>query len=100
MKSKGLLIVLNLLLLTTVKSQSTRNDNPIKSLQNTQNGSLLMRNFSNITRIEDILNIFSIDLIASNWLDIYKELDKNCAKDMLLYLAGLQERKIWAMKSK
>lgn len=60
-----------------------------------------VQNYENLTRIEDILELFSVDIIGAQWENIYEKIhDKQCAKDMTEYLNGLSNRKIWAMKSK
>lgn len=60
-----------------------------------------IQNYENLTRMEDILELFSVDIIGAQWENIYEKIhNKQCAKDMTEYLNGLSKRKIWAMKSK
>jgi hypothetical protein len=57
------------------------------------------KNYENITRLEDVLDIYNINTIGLNWINVSGHLGKSCAYNMMEYLNGLQERKIWAMKS-
>ena len=59
-----------------------------------------VRDYSNITRIENILNIFNIEYVGKNWITVNKKINKKCAYNMMQYLDGLQGKKSWAMKSK
>lgn len=57
-------------------------------------------NFTNIVRLEDVLVIFDLDGVATNWPQIRHELRSNCQHDMNEYFRGLQQHKMWAIKSK
>lgn len=57
-------------------------------------------NFTNLVRLEDVLVIFDLDEIATNWPKIRHDLRSNCQHDMNEYLRGLQQHKMWAIKSK
>lgn len=59
-----------------------------------------VRNYENLTRIEDVLELFSVDVIGSQWKTIYSRLSHHCANDMVAYLSGLEKKEIWAIKSK
>lgn len=59
----------------------------------------LVRNYENLTRIEDILELFSVDVIGSQWTKIHKRLSTVCARNMVEYLSGLEQKEIWAIKS-
>lgn len=59
-----------------------------------------VRNYDNLTRIEDVLELFSVDVIGSQWKTIYSRLSHHCANDMVAYLSGLEKKEIWAIKSK
>lgn len=56
-------------------------------------------NFTDIVRLEDVLVIFDLKEIATNWSTIRHELRSNCQHDMTEYLRGLQQHKMWAIKS-
>lgn len=56
--------------------------------------------FTNLTRISDMLNVFNVQNIGSFWNVLDKHLNRNCSKDMYDYLEGLRNGKIWALKSK
>lgn len=57
-------------------------------------------NFSSIVRLEDVLVIFDLKEIAASWPKIRHELRSSCQHDMNEYLRGLQQHKMWAIKSK
>lgn len=59
-----------------------------------------VRNFDNLTRIEDILDLISLQVIGSQWKHIHSRLNANCAHDMTAYLSGFEEKEMWAIKSK
>lgn len=60
----------------------------------------VVRNYDNITRIEEILELFSVDVIGSQWTKIHDKLSTVCAQNMMEYLSGLERKEIWAIKSK
>jgi hypothetical protein len=55
--------------------------------------------YENITRIEEILTVFNLDLVASQWSNVHHRLGARCSVEVADYLRGLRNRKIWAMKS-
>lgn len=57
-------------------------------------------NFTNIVRLEDVLVLFDLDGLATNWPKIRHELRSNCQHDINEYLRGLKQHKMWAIKSK
>lgn len=59
-----------------------------------------IRNFSSIVRINEILNIFSIQEIGYQWSKINGKISDACSRDMMEYLKGLENGDVWAMKSK
>lgn len=88
---KVITIIFALLVSAHAKSENVRN------LKHDEN---LVRNYLNITRLEDILNLFNINKIGASWKELNVQLNRECARDMTDYLDGLEERKIWALKSK
>ncbi|KAG5682060.1 hypothetical protein PVAND_011445 [Polypedilum vanderplanki] len=88
---KIVLLSLVLLLGTCANCQST--DTSINRLESEKTV-----NYENITRIEEILTVFNLDLVASEWLIVKDRIGKQCRHEMLEYLNGLKERKIWALK--
>lgn len=59
----------------------------------------LVRNFYNLTRIEDLLDLFSMNEIGAQWKQIHDKVNPICARNMIEYLSGLEQRTIWAIKS-
>lgn len=51
-------------------------------------------------RLKDTLNIFDISYLASQWINVRSDISANCSQDIYKYLQGLQQAKMWAMKSK
>lgn len=97
--------------ITSAKSGTEANSHGSKLLQsvpliaNHPQHQLLSResipeNFTNIVRLEDVLVIFDLDGIATNWPTIRHELRSSCQHDMNEYFRGLQQHKMWAIKSK
>jgi hypothetical protein len=68
--------------------------------ENVRNLKHEVRNYANLTRLEDILNLFNIDKIGSSWKELNTHVNRECSRDMTEYLNGLEEKKIWALKSK
>lgn len=60
----------------------------------------LHHNFTNLIRISNILDVFNIERIGTEWDAVSREISANCSTDMIEYLQGLQTSKIWAVKSK
>lgn len=89
-------VLLTLLLTSCVSSQSVVDNDA--SENNTQNHPV--RDYANITRVENLLNIFNIEYVGRNWMTVNEKISKKCAHNMMQYLDGLQDKKTWAMKSK
>lgn len=92
-----LIIIAAQIVVLTVKcvnSQSTLED---KS-ELKENPSI--RNYENLTQVDQILDLFSIGEIGLAWTQLYKRLSTPCAQNMMEYLSGLEQKEIWAMKSK
>lgn len=89
---KVITIILLLVSSAYAKSENVRNIKPDESF--------VVKNYANITRLGEILNLFSINKIGSSWKEISLQLSRKCARDMSEYLSGLEERKFWALKSK
>ena len=56
-------------------------------------------NVTNLKRVSEILNVFSVENIGINWNTIESKLNSNCSKDLLEYLDALQKGRIWSLKS-
>lgn len=94
------IVVLSLaLLINGVHSQSDGikydSESPVRL-----NRDPLIRNYENLTRIEEILELFSVEVIGSQWTKIHQKLSTVCARNMMEYLSGLEQKEIWAIKSK
>lgn len=59
-----------------------------------------VHNYENITQIQEILELFSVSAVGSQWTNIYKKLSTVCGRNMMEYLDGLEQKEIWAIKSK
>lgn len=59
----------------------------------------LVHNYENLTSISEILELFSVDVIGSQWTNIHKRLTTACAHNMMEYLNGLEKKEVWAIKS-
>lgn len=98
------IVVLKLILVVnSVQSQSNVDELKYESSTRTNylKNDLVVRNYGNLTRIEDILELFSVGVIGSQWKEIHDKIrNEKCASDMEEYLNGLETRKIWAIKSK
>lgn len=57
-------------------------------------------NFTNLLRLEDVLMVFDIDELAAKWTKNQHEFKSECAQDMTELFRGLQQHKLWAIKSK
>lgn len=71
-----------------------------ENVRNFKHDESLVRNYANITRLEDILNLFNLNKIGASWKELSMQVSRECSHDMARYLDGLEERKIWALKSK
>jgi hypothetical protein len=91
----SLSVVFNLILLNCAASQSN------ESFTRTNFESDVVENYDNLTRIEEILELFSVSIIGKQWKEIHGKIhNQRCAHDMTKYLEGLAKKKIWAIKSK
>lgn len=57
-------------------------------------------NFTDLLRLEDVLMVFNLKRLANKWTDVQHELKPKCAGQMTEYFRGLQQHKLWAVKSK
>lgn len=57
-------------------------------------------NFTQIVRLEDVLMMFDLKELAAKWATVRKQLRLECQQDMTEYFRGLQEHRMWAVKSK
>jgi hypothetical protein len=88
-------LILKLVLnINIVQTQSASENLPRTNFSNT------VRNYDNLTRIESILDLFSIHEIGARWVKVYSNLSVECGNDMMAYLNGLENHEIWAIKSK
>ncbi|CRL04481.1 CLUMA_CG017562, isoform A [Clunio marinus] len=58
----------------------------------------LIHNYANLTSIKSVLDLFSIDVIGSKWMQIHDKLSTVCSRHMIEYLNGLDKKEIWALK--
>lgn len=56
-------------------------------------------NFTNLQRISNVLNVFSISELAHVWNQHEHEFNANCSRNMREYFHGLQKGNLWAVKS-
>jgi len=87
---KSLVLSLLLVIIHTVNCQS-QSTSPYRDT--------VVRNYENLTRIDDVLDLFSVDVIGAQWTQIHDKVNTICAQNMMQYLSGLENRKIWALKS-
>lgn len=59
-----------------------------------------IHNYGNLTSIRELLELFSIEYIGTDWMNIHKSLSHQCSRDTTKYLNGLSQRRVWAIKSK
>lgn len=57
-------------------------------------------NFTQLMRLQDVLMVFDLNELAAKWAKIHHEFKSECAHDMTEYFRGLQQHKMWAIKSK
>lgn len=58
-------------------------------------------NLTNVLRLENVLEVFNIRDVAKLWEQhATDQFTTECANDMHAYLHGLQQRQLWATKSK
>lgn len=85
------IIAIQLVVVSQSSSQSAKEE---------RNLDALIRNYDNVTNIDHILNLFSVGVIGSQWRELHKKLSSPCTHDMMEYLSGLEQKEIWAIKSK
>lgn len=56
-------------------------------------------NFTDLLRLSDVLMVFDLKQLANKWSHVKDALQPNCAAHMTNYFRGLQQRKLWAIKS-
>lgn len=93
-------VVVELLLITHHARSQSSNTFDASTRTNLLKKDLELRNYANLTSIGDILELFSVDVIGSQWLTIQPRLSTICARNMMEYLSGLEKKEIWAIKSK
>lgn len=86
-----LILVINVLLINSFVSNAQRTENQLTTD---------IHNYGNISSIREILEIFSIEYIGSEWININKLMSQQCSNDMTKYLNGLSQKKVWSIKSK
>lgn len=57
------------------------------------------QNFTNLIRINELLDVFNIENVGASWASIQGHLNANCSRDMTDYFQGLQDGDVWAIKS-
>lgn len=57
-------------------------------------------NFTDLVRLQDVLMVFDLHEIAAKWTKIQHEFKSDCRQSMTEYFRGLQQHKMWAIKSK
>lgn len=55
---------------------------------------------TNTLRLKDMLNVFDLNVIASQWINIRSKFSANCSQDIIKYLQGLRQSTMWSVKSK
>ncbi|KNC30260.1 hypothetical protein FF38_14520 [Lucilia cuprina] len=53
---------------------------------------------TNTLRLKDLLNVFDLNVIASQWINIRSEFSTNCSQDIYKYLQGLSNSTLWSVK--
>ena len=101
-------LLVNLALIAATSSSSAQHvnlgsnnlsDNNKSFGKGAESDRIVVKNFQNLTRIEDLLDLFSIEEIGAQWTRLHDKLSPACSVDMLQYLSGLEQRKLWALKS-
>jgi hypothetical protein len=110
MKLKDSLFVLVCITIASHHSASANDDDPLASAIESKNvdsypvleksANDVTRNFSKLVRIGEILDLFSINRIGALWTVIEPQLSAGCSNDMMVYFRGLENEKLWALKSK
>lgn len=82
-----LILVINVLLLSFITSNNAQLVD-------------VAHNYGNISSIREILEIFSIEYVGSEWMNLHNLMSRSCSDDMTKYLNGLSQKKVWSIKSK
>lgn len=98
MEMKFTLVLSVILLKSFALSQNPSIDGQPKVTLRVKNDEV--HNYGNLTSIRELLEIFSIEYIGSEWMNIHNSLSHQCSHDTTQYLNGLSQRKVWAIKSK
>lgn len=56
--------------------------------------------FDRLVLLEEKLTVFDIKRIAKGWSTLRPQLSRHCGDQMTQYLQGLQDERLWALKSK
>lgn len=72
----------------------------INTNNNSSTSTAVVRNFNDIKLIDDLLDIFNLAQLGSQWSTVREKLSTICARDMTEYFYGLEKGKLWALKSK
>lgn len=103
MKTASLCVIVLVITVFAQSAQSQFSPKSFKQEASTRTNALiseyLVRNYENLTSIGDILELFSVDVIGSQWTTIHKRLTTTCAQNMMEYLSGLERKEVWAIKS-
>lgn len=57
-------------------------------------------NMTQFTGIESMLRVFDAEILMRQWRDLQGALTGECKKEMQMYVDGLHEKRLWALKSK
>lgn len=93
------LLVITVARIAHSQSNSKSSKNEAASRTNSLVNDHLVHNYDNLTSISEILELFSVDVIGSQWTNIHKRLTTACAHNMMEYLNGLEKKEVWAIKS-
>ncbi|KAM3957019.1 LOW QUALITY PROTEIN: uncharacterized protein ACR2FA_008954 [Aphomia sociella] len=55
-------------------------------------------NTTNLLGIENMLRIFDAEILVKQWKELQRVIHGECKQDMQLYVEGLVDRKLWALK--
>lgn len=87
--------------LATVALNRTAKNVPTSDLRHSIGHQSDSVNLTNVLRLENVLEVFDIREVAKLWeRGSTDQFTTECASDMHAYLHGLQQRNLWATKSK
>lgn len=75
------------------------NDGNLSTLSSTMDQAMDI-DLTRTLRLKDVLNVFDLNIIASQWSNIRSEFSANCSMDFYKYLQGLKNSTMWSVKSK